>query len=339
MNATTKKIRASIIGVTGYTGMELLRLLLVHPHVEIRALTSRQHEDQAIGDVYPHVAHLDLRITNTPPCEVARDSDIVFLALPHKAAQEVVAELYGTVKIVDLSADYRLRDAHEYERYYTAHNHPDLLKKAVYGAPEIVGREVIAKAGLVANPGCFALLSQLMLLPFKGQIARADIMAVTGSSGSGKTPGDGTHHPIRDHNMRSYSINAHRHMAEIVQNIGLAEETLNFVPTSGPFVRGIFASAFVTLSDKNPSLHGENMREMHSDAPFVRVSDNVALANVVGSNFCDLSYHLGRDGRVVVQGVLDNLVKGASGAAVQNMNLMFGFEETQGLLDLAPVYP
>lgn len=322
-------LKASIIGITGYTGLEQLRLLLAHPDVEIGHLTSRQHDNVAIGDVYPHLAHLNHKITSTDHNEVGANSDVVFLALPHKTAQDVVADLHGKVKVIDLSADYRHDDVAVYEKYYCEHKHPELLKEVVYGAPEIYGDE-IKSAETVANPGCFALLSQLMLLPFAGSIAHADIMAITGSSGSGRTASDGTHHPVRNHNMKSYGINTHRHIPEITKTSQITEDQLNFVPTSGPFTRGIFATAFVK-TDASPA-------DIYNDAPFVRISDNVALANVVGSNFCDLSFTK-TDGGYIVQGALDNLVKGAAGCAVQNMNLMFGLDETAGLSNLSPVYP
>ncbi|MEM7650480.1 MAG: N-acetyl-gamma-glutamyl-phosphate reductase [Pseudomonadota bacterium] len=323
------KIKASIIGITGYTGLEQLRLLLAHPVVEIAHLTSRQHENMPIGEVHPHLAHLDIAITNTDHKTVAKDSDVVFLALPHKTAQDVVADLHGKVKVIDLSADYRLDDVAVYQKYYQPHNHPHLLSEVIYGAPEIYGEE-IKGASSVANPGCFALLCQLMLYPFAGQIEQADIMAVTGSSGSGKTPSEGTHHPVRSHNMKSYNINAHRHIPEITRTAQITEAQLNFVPTSGPFTRGIFATAFVKTTAAS--------KDIYANTPFVRVTDSVALANVVGSNFCDISFEKTKDG-YIVQGALDNLVKGAAGCAVQNMNLMFGFEETEGLLNLSPIYP
>jgi N-acetyl-gamma-glutamyl-phosphate reductase len=361
----TKKITAAIIGVTGYTGLELLRLLAAHPHVEIGHLTSRQHERTPIGDVYPHLSHLDLAITNTDHKTAAQQSDVVFLALPHKTAQDVVADLHGMVKVIDLSADYRLDDADTYTRYYDVpHNHPGLLKEVVYGLPEITGYDLIKKAKAVANPGCFAALIQYMLYPFKGHIKHADIIAVTGSSGSGKSASDGTHHPIRSHNMKSYNVNTHRHIPEITRHAGLDETQLNFVPTSGPFVRGIFAQGFVTLKtdsmltlskdEISPPLTtpapefdyvklrkktGVDLPKIYADAPFVRFTDNVQLAHIVGSNFVDLHYTNGQDGRILIQGALDNLVKGAAGMAIQNMNIMCGFSEDTGLANILPVYP
>ncbi len=329
--------RISIIGITGYTGLELLRLINAHPKVEIAHITSRQHDGVSIGDVYPHLAHMDHPVTNPDLDKIAADSDVVFLCLPHKTAQDTVAALYGKVKIIDLSADFRLDDVATYEKYYaTPHNHADLLKKAVYGAPEIVGADAIAKAELVANPGCFALLAQLMLFPFAGTIKHADIMAVTGSSGSGKTASDGTHHPVRSHNMKSYNINKHRHIPEICRSADISEDQLNFVPTSGPFTRGIFATAFVTTKDGAAMKCAGDVYEGH---PFVRLQDEIALANIVGSNFCDLNYRKVSDNNFIVQGALDNLVKGAAGCAVQNMNLICGYDETEGLTQLSPLYP
>lgn len=331
----SKALKASIVGVTGYTGLELLRLLLAHPKVEIAYLTSRQHENEPVGSLYPHLRGYDLAITNTDLNTVAKGSDVVFLCLPHKTSQETVASLYDKTKIVDLSADFRLDDPKTYERYYgLPHEHPDLLKKAVYGAPEW-NKAAISKASLVANPGCFALLSQILLYPFAGNIESADIFAITGSSGAGKSPGEGTHHPIRNHNIKSYNINKHRHIPEIIRTAQITEDQLNFVPTSGPFTRGIFAQAFITT--KKP--HTVCADDVYANAPFIRLQEDVALANVVGSNFVDLSYTRGQDGRIIAQGALDNIVKGAGGCAVQNMNIMFGLEETLGLKSLSPVYP
>jgi N-acetyl-gamma-glutamyl-phosphate reductase common form len=328
------KIRASIIGVTGYTGIDLLRFLLLHPHIEIAYLTSRQHPREKIGKVYPHFAHLDLEITDTAPVEVAKGSDVVFLALPHKMAQEVVAEIHGKVKIVDLSADFRLDDPQTYAAYYEEHKYPHLLKEFVYGLPEVFGRDKIAKANNVANPGCFALVSQLLLHPFKGHIKQADIFAVTGSSGAGKSPTEGTHHPVRNHNMKSYNINKHRHIPEITRAGGITAAQLNFVPASGPFTRGIFAQAFLMLDKEvlDPAA-------VYKGHPFIRIQKTVELAAIVGSNFADLSFEAGHGGRILAQGVLDNVAKGSAGSAIQNMNLMFGLDETAGLFNVAPLYP
>lgn len=325
-------IRASIIGITGYTGLELLRLLLVHPEIKIAHLTSRQHDNTAIGDLYPHLSHLDYHVTAKDHAQVAEESDVVFLALPHKAAHEAVPHMIGKTKIIDLSADFRLRDKDIYETTYgIKHSCPSLIENFVYGFPEM-DRDSVESAENISNPGCFALLTQLMLLPFKDHIAHASVMAVTGSSGSGKTASDGTHHPIRNHNMRSYNMNAHRHIPEIAQNLDITPQHLNFIPTSGPFTRGIFATAFIQTE------HDIDAKFFHH-TPFIRNTKSVALADIVGSNFCDLSFTQGENRTIIAQGALDNLVKGAAGNAIQCMNLMFGLDETAGLLTLGPVYP
>jgi len=330
-------IKASIIGVTGYTGLELLRMLVAHPHVEIEYLTSRQYEDADIGEVYPHLAHLDVNITDTGHETVGADSDVVFLCLPHKTAQDVVADLHGKVKVIDLSADYRLDDKETYKKYYTDHNHPALLKEVIYGLPEVIGKDAIAKSSTVANPGCYALLGQLLSFPFKGLIETMDFIGITGSSGLGKSPVEASHHPIRGHNIRSYSINNHRHTPEIIRSAGITEEQFNIVPTSGPFSRGIFGQAFLKLKTEiDPTDLAE---QAYEDCIFVRIQKQVSLADVVGSNFVDLSFTVGSNGHIVAQGALDNLVKGAAGCAVQNMNLMFGLDEGTGLLALGPLYP
>lgn len=329
--------RVSIIGITGYTGLELLRLLLAHPKVEIAHVTSRQHDGVSIGEVYPHLAHLDIKVTNPDLDKIAADSDFVFLCLPHKTAQDTVAALHGKTKIIDLSADFRLDDVETYEKHYKVpHIYPELLKSSVYGLPEIIEHHKIANANIVANPGCFALLSQMMLYPFAGTIEHADIMAITGSSGAGKSPSDGTHHPVRNHNLKSYNINAHRHIPEITRTARIHADQLNFVPTSGPFTRGIFATAFVkTKNGTIPKCAGD----LYDGQAFVRLQNEVAIANVAGSNFIDLSYKKVDENNYIVQGTIDNLVKGAAGCAVQNMNIMNGDEETLGLLTLAPLYP
>lgn len=330
------RLKASIIGITGYTGLEQLRLLLAHPQVEIAYLTARVEKETKIGEIHPHLSHLDLLVTNTDPAIVAKNSDVVFLALPHKTAQDVVANMHGLCKVIDHSADFRLDDEETYTKYYSIpHNHPQLLKKIPYGLPE-VNREIIKKSTTVANPGCFALLGQLMLYPYAGHIEHVDIMAVTGSSGAGKSPTDGTHHPVRNHNLKSYSINSHRHIPEITRTAKIATEQLNFVPTSGPFTRGIFATAFIKIR-KDSKLTCSV--ELYKDSPFVRIVPEVSMANVVGSNFCDIAYTKVSDTAFIAQGAIDNLIKGAAGTAIQNMNLMFGFKETDGLDILAPVYP
>lgn len=314
--------------------MELLRCLLQHPSVDIRYLVSRQHEGTKIGALFPRLSHLDdLRVTNTDYATVAKESDVVFLCLPHKAAQEVAPAFLGKTKLIDFSADFRLTDPTTYKKYYTDdHQHPDLLNgRFVYGLPEIY-RDNIAKADAVANPGCFALLVQLLLLPLKGKMKQADVIAISGTSGGGRNARDPVDHPALSQNIRSYLVNEHRHTPEILATTGLKLGELNFSPTVGPFLRGIFAQAYIETTDA-PDV------ALFTNEMFVRVVDKVELTNVVSTNFVDVSYTQGNGGRIMAQGALDNLLRGASGTAVQNMNIMCGLDETLGLSFDTPFYP
>jgi len=328
------KIKVSIIGVTGYTGTELLRCLLQHPQVELTHLVSRQHDGTPLSDLFPRLSHIDgHKITNTDHETVAKDSDLVFLCLPHKAAQEVAPTFLGKTKIIDFSADFRLNDQATYERYYNIdHQRPDLLDGTfTYGLPEVY-REQIKIAEAVANPGCFALLVQVLLLPFKNKMNGADVIAISGTSGGGRSARDPVDHPFCAQNIRSYLVNNHRHTPEILATSGLNEGQLNFAPTVGPFLRGIFANAFIT-SDNEPDL---TVLQNH---PFTRIVDKCEMTNVVSTNFIDVNYTQGHNGQWIAQGALDNLLRGASGTAVQNMNLMFGLDETLGLDFNSPIYP
>ncbi len=328
------KIKVSIIGVTGYTGTELLRCLLQHNHVDLKYLVSRQHDGKPLSELFPRLSHIDgLTVSNTDHETVANESDVVFLCLPHKAAQEVVPAFLGKTKIIDFSADFRLKDAATYARYYNIeHQQTDLLNgKFIYGLPEVY-RDQIATADAVANPGCFALLVQLLLLPFKGKMDGADVIAVSGTSGGGRAARDPVDHPFCSGNIRSYLVNNHRHIPEILATTGLQEDKLNFAPTVGPFLRGIFANGFVQTT-QTPDL------SVFKSHPFVRIVDKTELTNVVSTNFVDLSYEQGQNGQWIVQGALDNLLRGASGTAVQNMNIMFGLDETEGLNFNTAIYP
>ena len=330
----SSKIKVSIIGITGFTGMELLRCLLQHNHVEITYLVSRQHEGTPLEELFPRLSHIEgYKITNTDHETVANESDIVFLCLPHKAAQEVAPTFLGKTKLIDFSADFRLADKETYEKYYNiTHQHPDLLNgRFVYGLPELY-RDEIASADAIANPGCFALLVQLLLLPFKGQMDSADVIAISGTSGGGRSARDPVDHPALSQNIRSYLVNEHRHIPEILATSGLQKDQLNFSPTVGPFLRGIFANGFIHSKAK-PNL------DIFKNHPFVRIVDKVEMTHVVSTNFIDLHYQEGKNGTVIAQGALDNLLRGASGTAVQNMNIMFGLDECEGLTFNTPFYP
>lgn len=335
------KIKVSIVGVTGFTGSELLRVLLQHPGIEISYLISRQYEDAKLAEVYPRLSHRpDLRVTNTPLDTAAGESDVIFLCLPHMVSQDVAPDILGKCRVIDLSADFRLQREADFQTYYgEAHKRPDLLDGSfVYGLPE-TNRDAIRNAQAVANPGCFALLAQLMLFPFKGALDHAHFTAISGTSGGGRKSRDPVEHPVCAQNIRSYLINQHRHIPEVTQALDIAPDTLDFLPTVGPFLRGIHATAFVK-SGRTP----EQAAGFYNGEPFLRLRGEVNLTHVVSTNFCDLSYQpghgaAGESGNVIVQGAIDNLLKGASGTAVQNMNLMFGLDEEAGLSFDSPIYP
>ena len=331
------KVKVSIIGVTGYTGTELLRVLCQHPDVEIKHLVSRQYDNTPLEDVFPRMEQVSngLVINNTDPVKAAEDSDVVFLCLPHMASQGIVPQIMGKAKIVDLSADFRLNDPKTFKTYYKDdHKCPELLEgKFIYGLPEIY-RDHIKGADNVANPGCFALLVQVLLYPFKNRMQHAHVMAVSGTTGGGRSPRDPIDHPYCSQNMRSYLVNAHRHMPEIEHTLDLPHDDWNFLPSVGPFLRGIFATAFIK-SSHDP----EDANFFYDQEPFVRPRREVNMTHVVSTNFVDVHYRAGEVGMVIAQGALDNLLKGASGTAVQNMNLMCGLDENRGLQFSTPVYP
>lgn len=334
-----KKIKVSIVGITGYTGTELLRILLDHPFVELAYLTSRQHDNKALAAVFPRLAALpaaqDITITNTDYDIVAQNSDLVFLCLPHMASQDVIKHFLGKTRVIDLSADFRLSDPKIFKQYYhEEHKCPALLDGTfTYGLPEI-NREEIKTAQAVANPGCYALLIQTLLLPFRHHIKQVDISAISGTSGTGRKAVDPAEHPALSQNMKSYMINAHRHTPEITRTLGITPAQMNFLPTIGPFVRGIFATAFVQ-TDRDISA----TKDVFANEPFVRQVEQVELNHVVSTNYCNVHYRPGHNNEIIAQGTLDNLLRGASGVAVQNMNLMCGFPETTGLSFTAPLYP
>ncbi len=333
----SQTLKVSVVGATGYTGSELLRLFLHHPNVEITYLTSRQHEKTPVAEVFPRLAHVkDIYVTNTDYDTVAADSDVVFLCLPHVASQEMIEHFLGKTRIVDMSADFRLDSPEAFEAYYkTPHLKPDLLQgRFIYGLPEL-NRETIIGADAVANPGCNALLCQMMLMPFAGNIKHVDISLLTGTTGGGRSPRDPIDHPALAGNVRTYQMNAHRHTPEITRTAKITEDQFNFTPTVGPFLRGIFATAFITPSKDGVAPDFSRFES----APFARVLDKVELNNVISTNYCDISVTQGRGGEIIVQGAIDNLLRGAAGTAVQNMNLMFGLDEMAGLDLTTPVWP
>src|SRR4051794_7401892 len=335
-------IRVAILGASGYSALELIRILLRHPQVEITALTTRKTESPSIGEVHPSLAgRLHLKLENLPADEIANRADCVFCCLPHGASASAVAELMPRgKKIIDLSADYRLKSAAEYAEWYgLEHADPGRLSQAVYGLPEIY-RERIQRADLVANPGCYPTSAILALAPLlrAGAILRRGIIvdSKSGVSGAGREPKAHLHFPECNESVSAYGVGSHRHMPEIDQvlsHVADAEVRVVFTPHLIPMDRGILSTCY---AEPTGEFEGKRLldiiKEFYGNEPFVRVSENLpATKQVSGTNFCDITVREVR-GRIIVISAIDNLIKGASGAAVQNFNLMYGFKESTALL-------
>ncbi|MGD9635920.1 MAG: N-acetyl-gamma-glutamyl-phosphate reductase [Pirellulales bacterium] len=336
------KQRVAILGASGYSALELIKLLLRHPHAEITALTTRQTEPRPIGEVHPSLlGRLDLALENLDASAIAERADYVFCCLPHGASAAAARELLPLgKKVIDLSADYRLSDPAEYAKWYgLPHADRDNLKDAVYGLPELY-RDEIRSASLVANPGCYPTSAILALAPLleAGVIAPEGIIidSKSGVSGAGREPKSHLHFPECNENFSAYGVGTHRHMPEIDQVLsdaaGMSVETV-FTPHLVPMDRGILSTSYAAPTrDVTTDELLAIFREFYAGEPFVRVLAGLpATKHVAGTNFCDLTARVVR-GRVVVLSVIDNLVKGASGAAVQNFNLMCGVPETAALL-------
>lgn len=335
-----EKIRAAIIGGSGYGGSELLRILLFHPNMEIALVTANEHAGRAVGEVHRNLNKLtDLRLVDNPNNFSKIDADVVFFALPHGQALELIPQLPAGTKVVDLSGDFRLDDREVFEQFYgIEHKAADLQSTFAYGLTE-TNREAIAKAERIANPGCFATATLLALAPMvnSGLITGKIVVdAKTGSSGSGAKAAANTHHPQRSNSFYAYKPFKHQHVPEIEQHlrtIGNREHELVFMTHSLPVSRGIFASCYLETSVEMTNGDLRNLYEhFYEGCFFVRIVEGSPDINwVKNTNFCDIAVHSsGRN--VVIFSAIDNLVKGAAGQAVQNMNLMFGLEETAGLM-------
>lgn len=338
-------IKVGIVGATGYTGVELLRLLANHPEVSIEYITSRSEVGRAVSDLFPNLrGHLTQHFSE-PNVEQLADCDVVFFATPHCVAMEMVPRLikHGT-KVIDLSADFRLRDATEWEHWYNMpHTCPELLSKAVYGLPE-VNREAIKSAQLIAVPGCYPTATQLGFLPLLEQsIVDASHLiadAKSGVSGAGRKAAIGTLLTESSENMKAYAASGHRHLPEIMQglnDVSNAPVGLTFVPHLTPMIRGIHATLYGTLK-KQVDLQSL-FEQRYANEPFVDVlpaGSHPETKTVTGTNMCRIAIHQPQQSNtIVVLSTIDNLVKGASGQAIQNMNILFNFPETMGINTIA----
>ena len=338
----SKMVNVGILGATGYTALELMKILVNHPHARLTALTSRQEGSQHVSTVHPCLkGRIDICCEDLKPADVAKRAEYVFCALPHVASMAVVPEyLAAGCRVIDLSADYRLTDPAVYAQWYGhVHTDPGRLSTTPYGLPELFA-DRIKTARLVANPGCYTSTSILGLAPAicGGYVEPTGISidAKSGVSGAGRTPKLNTLFAECNENFSAYSVGTHRHMPEIEQVLSQAsghQVEVLFTPHLVPMDRGILATIYArpTRTVTQEELLAE-YRRFYQGKPFIRVVDHLpATKDSSNTNFCDITVRVAK-GRVVIVACLDNLIKGASGVAIQNLNLMAGFAETTGLL-------
>lgn len=342
-------VKIAILNITGYAGINLARILHSHPNVEIVSVTGRSDAGKQLSDIFPHMAPLDIPIEQ----EVSKEVDLVFSCLPHSASASILEPfIQKGVKVIDLSADFRLNDSAEYESWYkTVHPCPDYLAEAVYGLPELHGDE-ISNAKLIASPGCYATAAILGLAPIvKSGILSGDIIidAKSGVSGAGRSASLKTHFSEVNENVSAYSVDGHRHLAEVTQELGILNTYKNLKTTMLthliPITRGIIVSCYVNLEDKGSGIYEQQeinqiYKDFYSGKSFVKISDSPpGTKEVSGTNVCVIHCTIdNRTNRLIVIACIDNLIKGAAGQAVQSMNIMLGLNEKEGLSDLA-LYP
>ncbi len=330
-------MKVTIVGASGYTGSELLRLLVNHPEIDGITATSRTYAGKKVSDLHRNLHG----IYNEKFHEFSLsrlDSDVVFLATPHTESMEYAPRILGKgIRVIDLSADYRFKDKRDYEKIYGKHKNPELLKQAVYGVPELF-RNKIKNAKLVANPGCYALGAILAIAPLakfqnKLDVEKIVVDAKSGTSGAGAKLSDFIHHPEVHDNLKPYKMVDHRHQPEIESVLlnFFKKIKISFTPTLVPIIRGILTNVHVFSTTININFEN-HYKTFYKNEPFVRIMDVSYVKDVLNTNYCDISVHLdAENSRVLVISAIDNLIKGAAGNAIQNMNLMLGYKETTGL--------
>jgi len=327
--------KVGILGATGYTGIELIRILSNHEQVNLVYLGSSSQAGKKLSDVYPqYLGKVDLML-ESPEDAFSKDLDVMFLALPHGVAMGFVKKLWekSSMKIIDLSADFRFKDQKLYEKWYKKHIVADLMKEAVYALPELVDREVIKQARLIANPGCYVLASLTACKPLVDELAVESVIidAKSGVSGAGRSLNQGSHFVEANESCTPYKLDGHRHQPEIESFLGM---DVIFSPHLVPMNRGIVATCYLKLKDDIKLADAyEIYKKYYGDSEFVKISKSgVSTKDVRGTNYVHLTlvYHQERKTLVAIS-VIDNLVKGASGNAVQNMNIVLGLSETTGL--------
>jgi len=345
-----QEFNIAILGASGYTGVELIRILVNHPNVKISYITAEKHAGKNVSEVFPHLKGiLDLKLEKLDPKKVPDDIDIVFAALPHGASAEVIHEIYKRkIKIIDLGADFRLNEGN-YRKWYGDHPCSDMLEDAVYGISEL-NKEQIAESNLIANPGCYPTASILPLAPLlKENIVDESSIIIdskSGVSGAGRSPSLDLHFCEVSEGFKAYKVAEHRHSPEIEQHLSeYSKKDVNiiFTPHLIPIDRGIFSTIYVkTDKEYTTSELLQKLKDFYKNSHFIRIYDEGKFPNISyirGSNFCDIGIKsIPEKKSAVIVSVIDNLVKGAAGQAVQNMNIMMDLPETTGL-NLNPVYP
>lgn len=343
-------IKAGVVGATGYAGAELVRLLTDHPQVELAAVSSKSFEGKALSEIYPPYYHICDKILGTPE-QVVKQSDVIFAALPHGLSQELAQTCSDAGKVfIDLGADFRLENEEEYKEWYGGtYLNPELHREAAYGLPELF-RESIRGKKLIANPGCFTTVVPLALAPaLKNSLIDPDGIVAdckTGVTGAGRGLTQNTHYAELNEGFSAYKVGCHRHTPEMEQSLSKISGKaihLTFVPHLLPVNRGILATCYARLKD---GVTEEKLRQVYEsfykEEYFVRFLPKGRVADIKCvrlSNYCDLSLHLDeRTHTLIAIGAIDNMVKGAAGQAIQNMNLAFGLEETCGLTAVPPAF-
>ncbi|MDO3412061.1 N-acetyl-gamma-glutamyl-phosphate reductase [Saccharibacillus sp. CPCC 101409] len=346
------KIKAAIVGATGYGGAELIRLLHHHPYAEVCCVLSSSSGGTPLSASFPHLTNIiELELEAIEPAVLKNKADVVFLATPAGVSAELAPKLLEQgLKVIDLSGDLRLKDGAVYEKWYKrspAAN--DMLERAVYGLSDVYGERVSGQP-LIANPGCFPTATLLGLIPAvkEGWIDPATIIidAKTGVSGAGRGTGLGTHYSEINESVKAYKVNAHQHIPEIEQVLTETagrEVVVTFTTHLIPMTRGILSTIYASVDDTRAAQDFIDLyRTFYADRPFVRIRENgilPATKEVSGSNYCDIGFSVDeRTGRVTIVSAIDNMVKGAAGQAIQNLNLMMGWDEAEGL-NFIPVYP
>lgn len=339
-------IKVAIIGSTGYVGTELIRLLIKNPDIDLTHITSESYEGEAYSSIYENYRDVFTKTCTSKDIEkISNEVDLIFMALPHGiVSNEINSHVLEKTKVIDISADYRLKNLETYETWYnTKHGSPELIEEAVYGLCEL-NREDIKKARLVANPGCYPTASILSLMPLQkeGLIEENSIIidAKTGVTGAGRGVNLATHYTECNESIKAYGIGAHRHTPEIEEQLGAM---VNFTPHLVPMNRGILTTSYASLKE---DLDYDDIKKVYEkyykDEYFVRLTKEGVFPEtkwVKGSNFCDIGFAVDkRTKRIIVVGAIDNMIKGAAGQAVQNMNIMFGLDEKAGLEDVS-IFP